>query len=93
MRGIVKERAAATRTKTAPWRSGYKEARSRLFLSEMPFGARIVAANSYSFPKIEEGAHMIYFISDRGNGPHPLGGYRSLLESLRRSDGRYDVWH
>ena len=59
MRGIVKERAAAIWTKTAPWRSGYKEARSRLFLSEMPLGAKIVVANSYSFHKIEEGAHMI----------------------------------
>ena len=40
MRGIVNERAsAASRTENGPVALRYREVRSRLFLSEMPFGA------------------------------------------------------
>ena len=69
MRGIVKERvAAASRTENGPVALRYKEVRSRLFLSEMPFGATVVVANSYSFHYIEGTAYMICSLGLRGNG-------------------------
>ena len=72
MRGIVKERAAAaSRTENGPVALRYKEVRSRLFLSEMPFGPMVVA-NSYSFQGIEDTASMVYSIGQRGNGAPSL---------------------
>ena len=72
MRGIVKERAAAaSRTENGPVALRYKEVRSRLFLSEMPFGATVVA-NSYSFHCVEDTASMIYSIGLQGNGASAL---------------------
>ncbi len=63
MRGIVKERAAAASlTENGPVALRYKEVRSRLFLSEMPFGAIVVVANSYSFHVVEDTAPMIFSI-------------------------------
>ena len=68
MRGLVKERAAAaSRTENGPVALRYKAVRSRLFLSEMPFGATVVVANSYSFHKIEGTAYMMYSLGSRGN--------------------------
>ena len=68
MRGIVKERAtAASRTENGPVALRCKEVRSRLFLPEMPFGATVVVAKSYSFHHIEDIASMIYSIGSRGN--------------------------
>ena len=52
----------------------YKAVRSRLFLSEMPFGATVVVANSYSFHYVEDTAPMIYSIGSRGNGALGFGG-------------------
>ena len=50
----------------------YREVRSRLFLSEMPFGATVVVANSYSFCYVEDTASMIYSIGLQGNGASAL---------------------
>ena len=75
MRGIVNERAAAaSRTENGPVALRYREVRSRLFLSEMPFGATVVVTNSYSFRYVEGTASMIYYIGPRGNGALAFGG-------------------
>ena len=69
MRGIVKERAAAASwTEKGPVTPRYKEVRSRLFLSEMPFGATVVVVNSYSFHSVEDTAFTINSKGLRGNG-------------------------
>ena len=74
MRGIVNERAAAaSRTENGPVAFRYKEVRSRLFLSEMPLGATVVA-NSYSFHDSEDTAPMIYSMGSRGNEASAFGG-------------------
>ena len=52
----------------------YKEVRSRLFLSEMPFGATVVVANSYSFHYVEASASMIYSIGPSVNVASAFGG-------------------
>ena len=73
MRGIVKERAAAaSRTENGPVALRYNAVRSRLFLSEMPFGPMVVVANSYSFYYVEDTASMIYSIGLQGNGASAL---------------------
>ncbi len=70
MRGIVKERAAAASlTENGPVALRYKEVRSRLFFSEMPFRATVVVANSYSFHVIEDIAPTTYSIGSGGNVP------------------------
>ncbi len=74
MRGIVNERAAAASgTENGPVAFRYKEVRSRLFLSEMPLGATVVA-NCYSFHDIEDTAPMIYSMGSRGNEASASGG-------------------
>ena len=75
MRGIVKERvAAASRTENGPLALRYREVRSRLFLSEMPFGAAVVVANSYSFHCVEDTASMIYSMGPSVNVAFAFGG-------------------
>ena len=64
--------AAASLTENGPVALRYKEVRSRLFLSEMPFGPMVVVANSYSFRYIEDTASMVYSIGLRGNGASAL---------------------
>ena len=65
---------AASRTENGPVALRYKAVRSRLFLSEMPFGATVVVDNSYSFRYVECIAYMIYSTDSRGNGALAFGG-------------------
>ena len=40
----------------------YRDVSTRRFLSEIPLGATVVVANSYSFYYVEDTASMIYSI-------------------------------
>ena len=71
----MKERAAAASlTENGPVALRYKEVRSRLFLSEMPFGATVVVANSSSFHYVEDTAFMISSIGPSVNVASAFGG-------------------
>ena len=75
MRGMVRERASApSRTENGPVALRYNEVRSRLFLSEIPFGATVVVATSYSFYYVEDTASMIYSIGPSVNVASAFGG-------------------